>query len=141
MDIVRKKEGDKAVNFITKEILRVSVMIIVFTGIIPSVYFDNWVCLSRSGSLLTMYGIWLAFNDLIGTMRYTDEEFEKLDPHTATGQVQADNYVVWNRRTAKMEPSVKRADFLVLISGTFIWGYGDLFNHLFQITECTPCTP
>ena len=142
-------------NFLTKKILIISVAIIAFTGVVPSVLYENWDWLSRSGSLLTVYGIYLAFSKLTENLRPTREikilkELEEIDKipkekltyqqlmhkavhgdaiskHLAKERVREKNHLA-----DEVESSVEYAELFVLVAGTIIWGYGNLVCCLFS---------
>jgi hypothetical protein len=131
----------KRINTYPKIIL-VSVCIIFFTGILPSIILNEWLWFSRSGSLLTIFGIlivWLDYkgdinNDLnlvfSGFQDYLKEQNELDEKQKVKIENEIrDKFNEVNRRTIKRFKSI---EFLIIGMGTLIWGYGDLINNIFR---------
>lgn len=131
----------KKINTYPKIIL-ISIFIILFTGILPSVMQNEWLWFSRSGSLLTIFGIFIVWidyksdvkNDLnlvfSGFINYlknqTDLEGNQIND--ISNEIK-DKFDEVNKKNMKR---FKNIEFFLIGIGTLIWGYGDLINNIFN---------
>ena len=121
-------------NPISKYLLMGFILLLVFTGILPSVMSGNWSWFGRSGSLITAYGIAITFFDLTGFMESSAKDIgARIDRNIAKmGLSGVPKEKIEKYEEYKMSiltgvtKSLRRVEFFMLITGTVIWGYGDL---------------
>jgi len=119
---------------ISKILLAVATSIVLFAGIIPSVFSGSWIWFGRSGSLLTAFGIMITFMDLTGVLdRWYEDLSQRIDNKLAARdlsnvpQEKLEKIEEVKRQIHEgMQASLRRIEMFVLLSGTVIWGYGDL---------------
>ena len=120
----------KRINPISKLIALVAASIVMLAGVAPSIILDNWEWFGRSGSLLTAYGVTVAYLDVAGfldsvsenTIERMDQVIESAD---TSGYTKEEIEQKKKEILKSMRKSVLRVEFLVLVVGTLIWGYGD----------------
>jgi len=134
-------------NPLSKLILIISVLIILFVGVIPSLIVSDWQWFGRSGAILTAFGIFITFKDIVKTLSELsesisdkiDEELKNHDfsnaPKERVAQIENFKSLVMNDITL----GSKRSEFWVLFTGTIIWGYGDLFNAFIEPSVTCVC--
>ena len=131
-----------------------SCLIIIFLGVLPSILNCNWLWLSRSGSLLVVFGVYIAWRDykgeIDGVLSIMKEGLKQMH-HKNMGKIIAKEKGIINTEMKKgaaiqkheegMEliegiqdnnkKTYENIEFIVIGIGTIIWGYGDLPNKLF----------
>ncbi len=120
-------------------ILLIDVSIIIFAGITPSVLSNDWLWLSRSGSLLTAFGVMLAYLDISGAMKKLTEVMStsvkevllKKDNTIKEEALKEINTIICDVNKF-IASKLTFIEFLTIICGTIIWGYGDKFPHMFS---------
>jgi len=137
-----------------RKIKILSCFIIVTFGIIPSFIFNNWQWFSRSGSVLVIFGIYIAWKDYKGEIDHallsvknaakeknkqsilTIKESEKgiinsVVKQGATEKKYTELSNLVNKLQEKNKNTYDNIEFIILFTGTIIWGYGDLFNKFY----------
>lgn len=101
-----------------------SLFLISVFGVLPSMYFIDWSWFARSGALLVCLGVYVAWLDYKGKIdRDISKIKSKLDAHAAE---------IFDSFNEKTKSYFNRIEFLVVILGTLIWGYGDLLGKLYS---------
>lgn len=150
-------------------VILVSIVILLAFGVLPIAVGLNSDCtaIARSGSLLIVYGIYLAFRDIRlaeENQRVADDyEFEYLrakyydSKQEVNSERELDEHLAMMYKKNALENSVnpievqlsvdaanrrnnsiiRTREFWVVAIGTFIWGYGDLILELF--ITCKTC--
>ena len=131
-----------------------SFLILIIFGVLPSLLFRNWEWFSRSGSLLVIFGVYIAWRDYKGEIdgalsniktRLKELHKEKIkdinekekgiiNPVVKKGK--ADNKlseaVDFIHSTQDSNKSMyENLEFGIIFLGTVIWGYGDLLNTIY----------
>ena len=117
---------------------------ILMASIILSVYESSWAHFSRAGSLIIVVGIYIAFEDLSGAIysRANNDHFKmseilenacvfQMENNELTELIKSAKEVERinreNRRfSAYVSQKFRTMEAILLVSGTIIWGYGDL---------------
>jgi hypothetical protein len=145
-------EKEMKISPLIRKYLYISIfipLIIILVSIIFSMYFKDWGLFSRSGSIIVIVGIYIAYKEFSGkiyelsTDNYlTMKDLLELrnihlldDQDYIDGQIKQENINAKKnnniRKFAKYAGSKFRAmELALLASGTFIWGYGDLIMNL-----------
>jgi hypothetical protein len=120
-------------------ILLIAILIIVLTGIAPSIKNDDWSWLSRSGSLLTAYGVTLAYLDISGMMGILVSKFNIAmrkvlveDANTISTDQAESLENVFKDVVIDIVKDIRFIEFASIFCGTIIWGYGDKFTYIFS---------
>lgn len=123
-------------NPISKILLTLSVSIVLFAGVLPSIISNDWMWFSRSGALLTAYAVAITFLDFTG---FIDNSFADISARIdkilevrglskvrqeKSKEIEQQKKHIFNEMTL----SFKRVEFWSLVLGTIIWGYGDLLG-------------
>lgn len=123
-------------NPISKILVIIAFFIVLLAGVLPSFIKDDWMWFSRSGALLTAYGILITFMDIKATLdRWSADIKTRIDNHLKAhdlskvpqeemGKIEQYKEHILN----EMILSSKWTEFWILFFGTIIWGYGDLLN-------------
>lgn len=123
-------------NPISKILLAIAALIILLTGMVPSIFTNDWTWFGRSGAILTAYGIVITYLDLQGFLAKSVEDISaRIDKHLEThdlsqvpdekiDQIEAQKDAIF----AGIIKSMRRVEFSILVLGTIIWGYGDLIG-------------
>lgn len=99
-----------------------SIFLLSIFGVLPSIYFNDWSWFSRSGALLVCFGVYIAWLDYKGMI---ENDILKLRSSLDTQIAE-----IFDEFNAKNKSYFNRIEFLVVILGTLIWGYGDLLGGL-----------
>lgn len=123
-------------------------VLIIITSITMSIYCSNWEHFSRSGALIVLVGVYIAYRDWSGDIY----ELAKNNYLTITDflQIGSTDFLDEKSRNEFIEKSKKneethkknrafvryasqrfrKMEFILLVIGTVIWGYGDLILNL-----------
>lgn len=120
------------------------VFLIIVAALLSSIHVGSWDYFERSGSLIVIVGIYLAWRDITGKLdsvnRFQAQKFRGLKPkgiinsamHPATSEdaFQADV----EKSIEILKKRVRNLEAIVLATGTFIWGYGSVLgNYLYEL--------
>lgn len=125
-----------------------SLFIIFGCGVAPSLIYSDWTWLERSGSLLSVFGIFMAFKDYTKDIDEEKTKFlqhidmltnakrrslERKNPEDKKEQLSELEYHR-NTLTTEMEKlqaeiniKIRKIEVGLIIVGTLIWGYGSAF--------------
>ena len=128
-------------NKIEKRALNLSIFIVI-VGFIVELFFNESNAISRAGSLITCVGIYFGYIDLSSIYK---DNFNKLiikleskrlendivfsDEQLKDKKLKGTTYSLKQNASNKLNKDEKRVNLiymLILILGTFIWGFGDL---------------
>jgi len=117
---------------------------ILTVSILLSIHESSWAHFSRAGSLIIVVGIYIAFEDLSGAIysRANNDHFKMSEILENASVFQMENHELTelikhakeaeeiNRKnrgfSAYVSKKFRIMEAILLISGTIIWGYGDL---------------
>ena len=132
-----------------KNIALIASLFILGLSFIWSIYCSNWEYFSRSGSLLVILGIYVtikdisevirkqtddvnktvreSLNDLITDSENEEQMRERLHIHQNAFE-EASNEAIRDSElnSSNVHKSIRQIEVVLLIGGTFIWGYGDI---------------
>lgn len=113
------------------KILFISISILIIAGILPSIYNNDFIWFSKSGSLLVAYGIYIVWKDIKGKVDYALAQINKeQSKNFENSSEQLFNIIKKIRKENKNLYNL--IEFLILATGTIITGYGDLINYLYK---------
>ena len=109
-----------------------SIFLLIFTGVLPSIYFTDWLWFSRSGSLLVIYGVYIVWLDYqggidVGLTTVANAAKEKFGEQKSQELLST----IESIRTSNKK-QYQTMEFLILGLATLIWGYGDLIGKLYS---------
>ncbi len=108
-----------------------SFFLIFITGVVPSIYFNCWEWFGRSGALLVCYGVIIAWQDYKGKIDKDIEQLKLIIDERFKDK--ADDFKqaldVFNNNTQRY---FNKIEFVVVVVGTLIWGYGDLVGKIYS---------
>lgn len=98
-------------------------------GVVLSLRLSNWEWFARSGSLVVLTGIILTSQQILehmrnlarlqrGVVRQCNRDWARAERHT---MLHDDHELRW---------ASERCGLYLLITGTFVWGFGDLVGRL-----------
>jgi hypothetical protein len=120
MSLIEKvKDIDEHWKVIISSLFLISVF-----GVLPSIYFIDWSWFARSGALLVCLGLYVAWLDYKGK---TDRDISK-----TRSMLRAQESKILDEFNERTKIYFNRIEFLVVIFGTLIWGYGDLAGKLYS---------
>lgn len=120
-------------------------------GVALSISLKDWQCFARSGSLIVILGIIVAWNDIAGNLEaYLNANIDTLakeiqeieNSSTNRGLLYSGGKNSEDKSRLKsykvklqeldrlMKLRLKALEAFILILGTFVWGYGDLIGNL-----------
>ena len=105
--------------------LIVSILIVLLTGVFPSIYFSDWTWFSRSGALLISYGIYIVWLDYKGSI---DEGLTKVAAAAENkfGKLDQELFNAIESIRVSNKKQYQTMEFLIVGVGTLICSYGDL---------------
>lgn len=121
-------------------VIIIAVAIALVVGVVPSFILCDWTWFSRSGALLTSFGIfliWLDYKEQInsdlntvlnGFSEYLEKTVENESDRNRTKKIVSENFDLVRNAT---ERRFKNIEFYLVISGTLIWAYGDLVGKFY----------
>ena len=124
-------------------IIIIAVMICLVVGIVPSFLLSDWAWFSRSGSLLVIFGICIVWLDYQGQINndldvvltgFSDYLESNAKNESNKSQIESDVSKQFDKVRAATKNRFNNIEFCLVAIGTFIWGYGDLFNKLYECT-------
>ncbi len=115
-------------------------LIVTLIGILLSYNSGDWTWFSRSGSLLVVIGIIVAVKDINKSLaeledrKLTDYLLEKLKerrPDIDENEIHDSKKEIMELTKEKIAIFYRRVEVSILITGTVIWGFGDLIGSLY----------
>ena len=117
----------KSVKFTIKSYTAALATIVV--GIILSIELHDWSWFSRSGSLIVVNGIILTSHQIIEHMRYLNQHQQRRDSQFTRDWAKESKHEFIHNDHENTWRSEKYGLYM-LVLGTLIWGFGDLFNEI-----------
>jgi NADH:ubiquinone oxidoreductase subunit K len=117
----------------------VSVIVIVL-GVILSFISKDWTWFSRSGSLLVVIGIIVAANDINKSLAVLEdskfseqilERIKEIRPDVEENEINNRKEEILGLLKELMTQFYRRIELAILITGTIVWGFGDLIGTLY----------
>lgn len=126
-----------------KTVIIISFLIVGIFGVIPSIYYCEWIWFSRSGSLLVIFAMFVIWQDYQGSIRNDlnilydgfEEYLEKNSDIQNEKQSKRISKNIKNKFDEVDNLTKKRfqnIEFFIVALGTLIWGYGDLLNKIYE---------
>lgn len=97
-------------------------------GLLLSLRLDDWSWFSRSGSLVVVNGIILTSHQIIAHIHQLERE-RRLGGQVNRDWAGEEKYRLLHEDAYSLWAN-ERCGLYMLIAGTLIWGFGDLFNLL-----------
>ncbi len=126
--------------------LLVAILLLFTSGILVSLFTHDWQNLDRTGALIVIVGIFVAWKDLTGRMNSIEEMVKinllKAIPQTSSGgllsqavKLQAENLAAEQKRVLEeflnaVRKRCRTIECLILAMGTFLWGFGSVVPNL-----------
>jgi len=123
-----------------------STFFIIMLGVLSSLFFEKWELLSRTGSLIVIVGVYIAFKDFSGGIynsliedKLTYEDIFKIINITDSSDIKnlidlekdkERSYAEIRKFTKYASLQFKKMEMSLILGGTFLWGYGDLIMNL-----------
>ena len=115
------------------KILTNSILLVLGCGVFPSLLYSDWGWLSRSGSILIIYGGYIVWLDYKGNI---DSDLSKIESLAVkNGDKDADLLAVVRGIRTSNKKLYKNINLVILVFGTVIWGYGDLVEKLWPLAN------
>lgn len=108
-----------------------SILIVLFGGILPAILTKDWSFLSRSGSLLVVYGVYIVWLDYRNKIESAYNEIAKAFNEKHGGVPEELSLFLENAKV-KNRQLYQNMEFLIIGVGTIIWGYGDIAGRFFS---------
>ncbi|MCP1338052.1 hypothetical protein NJR55_00470 [Idiomarina sp. M1R2S28] len=107
-----------------------AIFIVVFFGVLPSVFTCDWSWFSRSGSIIVVYGVYIVWLDYKGKID-SDLTLLKSAVNKKFGEKAEELHDIMDTMRSNNRLLYDRVEFILLASGTVIWGYGDLVGKMY----------
>ena len=105
----------------------ISIIILALLGITPSIMTSDWTWFERSGALLSVYGVWMAFHDYAAYYENKhNAAFNELAENLSSQHSKELNeikYLVISGQE-ELNKKIRKIELYIIIIGTLVWGYG-----------------
>jgi hypothetical protein len=113
------------------KITTISILIVSIAGILPSILFEEWEWFSRSGALLIVYGVYIVWLDYEGWIN-NDLETLKSGVIKKFGEKSEQYLKLFDEVRDANSKRYDKFEFIIISTGTVIWGYGNLINNIYS---------
>ena len=104
------------------------VILISTSSVVYSAFINDFIWLSRSGSVITIFGLLLTLKHNILSENRDIDSIVKEKNHYANNSPKDSDLYKEHVKYARKVIADEYIGLSLTIVGTFIWGYGDLFN-------------
>lgn len=116
-------------------------LLVFMVGLVLSLQLNSWQYLEKSGCIIVMIGIYIAWRDMTGTLDWAkqlplkvlDELASKqnLNPSEVLSSPEVTEFLNDTENSIKiLKKRVRNLEAILLTSGTFFWGFGSAIGKI-----------